>query len=441
MAVRTQLLLGFGALVLVTVATGATAVFALRTLTAGKDQVAQRFMRELGTAESVRFAAEHVVSTSRGYLLTGDPRYIERYHHARATLESLLTTLEHRMDEHSDPVAEVERAAQAYVRASERAIEKRKDMPDTHALVPYLEDVMQPARDQFDVAIQRLVTAERGELEHAFSESRMLARKVELLVSAATSLGVLLSLGLAVRVTRRLSDLFLKEQRAAHARDDILAVVSHDLRNPLSAILMGTTLLQQRLEGAQLRQAGIIRNAADRMKNLIEELLDVARIEGGAMTLRREQHEAACLIEDSARMFETRAVEKGVALIINAEPGALVWADSERILQVLSNLIGNALKFTPSGGAIEVEAARESGQVRFSVRDTGPGIAVDQLPHLFERQWQGQPGARQGLGLGLYIAKTVVEAHGGRIWVESTLGKGSSFFFILPAGVLVGLPV
>ena len=128
-------------------------------------------------------------------------------------------------------------------------------------------------------------------------------------------------------------------------------------------------------------------------------------------------------------MFEARTVLAATHLTVRAPAGAQVWADSQRLVQVLSNLVGNAVRFTPNGGEIAIEAERRGPALIFSVRDTGPGISSTELPHLFDRKWQSGREHSEGLGLGLYIAKTLVELHGGRIWAESELGRGSTFSF------------
>lgn len=444
MSFRIQLFIGFGAVVLVTLVTGTIAILALRKVTAGTDQVARRFMEQLGTAERARFHAEHLVATTRGYLLTGEGSYLEKYDRTLDSFNVLLAGLkENAQSDRQSFLAEVDAAARAYVAAAEKALDARGESSDPGAIVPYFEEVLKPARDSFDAAIRRLVEAERQAFDAALAGSRRLARRTALLMAISMSLGAGFGIALSWLVSRRVTGLFQREQlavqatrRAVQARDDVLAVVSHDLRNPLGTVLMGTALLQ-RSPGIEReperRQVDSIRSAAARMKHLIEDLLDVTRIEGGAFALRREACDGAKLIEEAVKLFQATAAEKQVRLSARAAAGAVAWADRERTLQVLSNLASNALKFTPEGGSVALEAELDPGGVRFTVRDTGPGISRDQVPLLFERHWQARRTGREGLGLGLYIAKSIVELHGGRIWVESRLGEGSAFFFVLPA--------
>ena len=230
--------------------------------------------------------------------------------------------------------------------------------------------------------------------------------------------------------------LFHEAQQATRARDDVLAVVAHDLRNPLNTVTMAVSLILETtpLERVQeRRQAEIVRRAADRMNRMIQDLLDVKRMESGRLTIDARPEQPGVLINDTVDMLRPLAMGSTIRMETNVEHNLpLVTADSARIQQVLSNLVGNAVKFTPRAGTITVCAERIDGEVRFAVIDTGPGIPAEQLPHIFGRFWQAKPSDRRGIGLGLAIAKGIVEAHHGRIWVESSVGLGSTFYFTLP---------
>jgi signal transduction histidine kinase len=215
----------------------------------------------------------------------------------------------------------------------------------------------------------------------------------------------------------------------------VLSVVAHDLRNPLNTMLMASQLLADTLpaESSARRQVAIVQRAGDRMNRLIQDLLDIKRLETGRLTLDLRPIGARALLLDAVEMLRSVASASALELVLDA-PNDLprVTADAHRVQQVLSNLIGNAIKFTPKGGRITVSAVSEDREVRVEVCDTGAGIPADQLPHIFGQFWQATRGDRRGIGLGLAIAKGIVEAHAGRIWVESSEGEGSSFFFTLP---------
>ncbi|MCK6586088.1 MAG: GAF domain-containing protein [Polyangiaceae bacterium] len=227
-------------------------------------------------------------------------------------------------------------------------------------------------------------------------------------------------------------------REAARAREDLLAIVSHDLRNPLGVVMMTSELLLRTggsdKQGEQIRkQAEKIRRAVERMNSLIGNLLDATRIQAGRFPVESKPQDITQLVGESLDMLRELAVPRGIQLTRQFDPGLPpVSVDRERILQVLSNLVGNALKFTPEGGSIRVRVAQADDHVLISVADTGSGIPDEYVPHLFERYWKGKRDGRTGTGLGLYIAKGIVEAHNGRIWLESRLGVGTTFYFTLP---------
>jgi PAS domain S-box-containing protein len=225
-----------------------------------------------------------------------------------------------------------------------------------------------------------------------------------------------------------------EREAAITMRDDVMGIVAHDLRNPLGTILMQASALHERAgDDRSSRSALMMERAANRMNRLIQDLLDITRIEAGRFTI-----EPTCL---STREFVAECVDAQRAQVVSASLEielqlgsnlADIWADPDRLLQVLENLIGNAIKFSRPDGRITVGArASERGDVLFWVEDHGVGIAQEHVPHVFERFWQVQNG-RHGAGLGLAIVKGIVEAHSGRVWVDSALGRGTTFFFTIP---------
>jgi signal transduction histidine kinase len=179
--------------------------------------------------------------------------------------------------------------------------------------------------------------------------------------------------------------------------------------------------------------------AARRMAHMISDLVDAASLETGTLSLDRHDSELRRVITDTLDLLQPLAEARHLRLSYELnEGGERAYCDRERIVQVLSNLVGNAIKFTPPEGTIRVVADGWGPMVRIAVSDDGPGIAPDQIPRIFDRYWhQAQRESSQGAGLGLYIAKGIVENHGGRIWVDSTLGRGSTFYFTLPGGAAV----
>jgi signal transduction histidine kinase len=223
---------------------------------------------------------------------------------------------------------------------------------------------------------------------------------------------------------------------AIEARDQVMGIVAHDLRNPLAAILLQAAVLRRRGAEPERRSrepVELIERSARRMSRLIRDLLDAASIEAGTLAVEFARVNAHQLVSDSATAQQPLASSASLDFRLDVENDLPeLWGDRERLLQVFENLIGNAVKFTGAGGGITVGAARRNGAVLFWVSDTGGGIAADHLPRVFERFWQARKEKRRGAGLGLPIVKGIVEAHGGRIWVESALGRGSTFFFTIP---------
>lgn len=226
-------------------------------------------------------------------------------------------------------------------------------------------------------------------------------------------------------------------QRAVRARDDVLATVSHDLRNPLGTIVLAADLVREQAlsqrDAVTVKQAQLIVRAARRMEGLISDLLDIATIESGHLSLRPAPTAVGPLLAEAMEAAQATVAEKGVKFEGEAsDPAVEVNCDKDRVLQVLANAIGNAVKFTPAPGTIRVGARRDGAFVRFSVADTGPGIPPDQLPHVFDRFWKGGDSSRAGRGLGLAISRGIVEQHGGTIEMKNRDGGGATLSFTLP---------
>ena len=231
--------------------------------------------------------------------------------------------------------------------------------------------------------------------------------------------------------------LYETAQRAIRMRDEVLGIVAHDLRNPLSTIVIQSQLMGRpgpEPERRTQRPGERIHRAALRMERLIQDLLDVSRMEAGLLMVQQGPVPAAQAVTDAVETQRSIAAGASLDLRVDVSPDVPdVLADRDRLQQIFENLIGNAIKFTDAGGSIVVGARHREGEVLFWVADTGRGIAPDDVPCVFDRFWQLQKGERRGAGLGLPIAKGLVEAHGGRIWVDSTVGRGSTFFFTIPA--------
>jgi signal transduction histidine kinase len=250
-------------------------------------------------------------------------------------------------------------------------------------------------------------------------------------ISADLVLFFLASLALAFII----ESLHVARARADAARDSrerVLAIVAHDLRNPLSTIKMTSALLQRPSVAPEAigSRLGTIDRAAARMESLIRDLIDATRLEQRALRVNVHREKVAPILQDVIAQFEPLARGKGIALESGVTAGeASILCDRERLLQVLGNLLGNALNFTPDGGRITLRVNELGDHIRFEVTDTGPGILPEHIPRIFERHWSA---SGQGTGLGLFIARSIVDAHRGRLWVETGPGRGASFFVTIP---------
>jgi signal transduction histidine kinase len=220
----------------------------------------------------------------------------------------------------------------------------------------------------------------------------------------------------------------------ARAREEVLGVVAHDLRNPLNLIQMTAELMldEDLPHPRKSEMLGIAIRAAKEMNRLIEDLLDTVRLQSGRLSLDVEDVSVDEIMRQAEVTFRPVAERRRVHFETAAQDGVTVRADPTRVSQIVGNLLGNAIKFTPEQGSVKLLATPQDAQVLFQITDDGPGIPADNMPHIFDSFWQARKSDRRGVGLGLAIAKTLVEAQGGKIWVESKVDHGSTFSFSLP---------
>lgn len=230
--------------------------------------------------------------------------------------------------------------------------------------------------------------------------------------------------------------LYATARRATRVRDEVLGLVSHDLRNPIGAIAMCARILREAppADAAQRdRMVSAISESAVWMQRLIRDLLDVTSIEAGHLAIERQPSVISTIVSGSTGLVMAELANGSLELRTEVEPDLpLINVDSDRIIQVLANLLGNAIKFTEAPGTITLRVQRAAEGVMFSVADTGVGITQAAQDQIFDRFWQERPAQQGGYGLGLAIAQGIVREHGGRLWVESTVGQGSVFSFIIP---------
>ncbi len=239
--------------------------------------------------------------------------------------------------------------------------------------------------------------------------------------------------------TRELESRNREVERANQLKSEFLASMSHELRTPLHTIIGFAELLAEQLEGPlndkQKRFMNHIHTDSIHLLALINDILDISKIESGRLGLRRENFDPGSVLEEALSSVRPQAAAKSIAIETGLSLPATIFADRLRVKQILFNLLSNALKFTPQGGKIRIEADLRKGVIEIAVSDTGIGIAKEQHEAVFDKFYQvgsTTKGVREGTGLGLAITKALVEEHGGGIWLESEPGKGSRFTFTIP---------
>ena len=309
---------------------------------------------------------------------------------------------------------------------------------------------LNPEHQLKDDALIKAVNDDLSELERLLgsniendtSTERTLARVLTNTVFLLSALGFIAFIGVMllafclIKALRQAELLRREAEDATSARDEILRIVSHDLRNPVNIVsIAGDQLADTTINEQERRKfVEVVQRATKRMNNLIQTLLDVGKTQSGTpFVLNVAPNDVASILAEACEFAQVEARSKSIKIVCENRAGAaVVNIDREKVLQVLMNLIGNAIKFTPSKGRVSISSSMVDGSCKFSLRDTGPGISPDEQSKIFDAYWQSRKTAHLGTGLGLAIAKRIVEEHRGRIWVESELGHGSTFAFMLP---------
>jgi signal transduction histidine kinase len=432
---------GFGLVMAITALTAISSALYARNASTRRELVLTAYATDLTSAYQAQLAAEKMVAVGRGYLLAPDDAALERFHEAEAQLDGSLDALDHvGVSAHERALlAQAKRSADHYRTMFDDVIESG-DQPGP-ARTEMLRDRLIPAREDLGARLEELVDHKR-DLQGA---ARTAAHRIDVgtfvFMASIGIAGAIVSLLLAWAFTKHLGQIYRREQdaaaranAAAAAKEDLLGIVAHDLRNPLGAIILKATLIGRKTDDAAARRnVESIAAIATRAEAFIQKLLDAASIEAGRLSVAWKRCVVADALATTMETFGALAAQKSVTLEQEIGRGDLAfWGDAERIGQVLANLVGNALKFTPAGGQVTIRAVESGFHTRIEVRDTGPGIASAHLPRIFDRFWKADAEGRQGTGLGLYIAKGIVERHRGLIWAESRVGVGSAFIFELP---------
>ncbi|MGN6105320.1 MAG: ATP-binding protein [Kofleriaceae bacterium] len=434
---------GFTAVTLVLVIGVVLSIRRIDTVISEQQAALRQQEARIALAERMRANGDAVLSAGRAYVISGDTDLLAHLEQAAAELGQDIRTLRGQSlsPREATTIGEIERAVSELEARQYPLLEERPKVQDSTELANRFEAEVFPARRRVRQALDRFVDQQSESIEQAYGAAVRAREHMQREFYGMIGLLTTMSLVIAAYFARQLAQTYRDEQdahqsarRAVAARDEVLGIVAHDLRNPLGAITLKADALREGAESERTRvQAESIERVAMRMESLIQTMLDVAALDGGRPPLELGSYEVEPLLRDTLEMLGSAAAARRIAISTRVVPPDLaVRADRERVLQLLSNLVGNAIKFTPPEGRVAISVEPVGDHARFAVSDTGPGIPPDHLPHIFERFWRHHRTSQSGVGLGLFIAKNIVEAHGGRIWVDSELGRGSTFLFTLP---------
>ena len=431
MRFRNQLAVGIGAQIALTTTTIVFAVVLLRTMVVDLHAATHTITSTSRVIRDLRSNADELVTTARGLMLTGDAKYEQKLAPLRKRLLQTVAPLE---------ASELTVAARAYTTAVDGAMAERHRIHDLAALEEIFERRLQPHRMQLEAAIS-VAEGALEEREHASARRiEVLADEARIILGITSAATIALALLLGVFAGRRLATQYRRVEDAEHAaataaaaRQELLDIVAHDLRSPLTTILLGLGAVREDVDSPHL---AAIERAAQRMQRLVDDLLDSARAERSGLELTIGPTTTREVLDLAAELFAGRAARAEIELQIDCPEDTRLEADRDRLVQILGNLIGNAFSVTPPGAPIVLGAHTTPAGIRFSVRDMGPGLSPEQRD-VFEPYRQGAASARRrgSLGLGLYIAKMLTEAHGGTIGVDRNADRGCTFWFELPDGV------
>jgi signal transduction histidine kinase len=435
-----KLLLGYGFALFAAFLIAVVSLLSLRSLERGITRVTDDIAPDLLEVNRLRTALDQEVTTSRGFLLSGDPTFLARMRAERANSITIARSLESDIDEPVGQklVADIVAAQHSHDRVLDQLLGMKANGESSKNIQRRFEADLQPRKLLLDRSVEKLRLHEQAMFDAARADVSDTVRTGIRLTLLIALVGIVVAAVRSFGLSRSLAKLYQEAQDSIRLREDLVSIVSHDLKNPLTAIQLNTSLLKRSSEPLVGRSVQGIETACSTMQSLISDLLDVARIEAGVLPLQGEIREIPELSAEVIEGFRPIAQSRAVELELLSEYGRGVrslasWVDPNRYQQILGNLVSNAIKFSPPNSRVRVEVSAVEKEVLVQVSDEGPGIPDQVLPVIFERFRQASGrDAQRGTGLGLYIARNLVAAHGGLIGVKSVLGRGSTFWFTLP---------
>ena len=422
------------------------AILSLDKIVEEKNNLVSVHAEELILAQKLNYEISRQLAAIPIYALSGDESVLVSLDSNRKDVANVLGMLKKRANDQKEKeqLNEIFLAEKNIHATAKVGVMMSRSGATARELSDYFNS-LRPLNDSRSLLslLESLVDNKTTEFKNAKIEDAKLSKRVLITLGVVSIICIIFAAFISSLIVKNIKQKKLNEEKMAYisnARKEIVDTVSHDLKNPLSSIKLGLQYIERKIfrnsgsldEDLSKRILTILRSV-DKMDKMISNLLDHTKLEAGKLVLESIDCELAGFTKEVVEQFRAVAESKNIKLSLELEQtGKVIFCDQTRVEQVLSNIIGNAIKFTPAGGEIHVMMSFKEDYVVISIRDSGHGMSKDQLEHIFDRYWQVPGTSKQGNGLGLAIAKIVVETHQGKIWAESELGKGSTFYFSLP---------
>ena len=434
----------------------------LRRIIETSNSVVNVDVRALVEIEKIRNLAESQIATSRSFFLLGSTSLFDQQKKDKKILAESLARFEKQFSLPQVPnhIKEIETTEQQLQEYFDQGMEYRAKQTESKIVGQYFQSKIGPLRDKINKSLDQIVDLHNAELERTRTQATEAAHSAEVQIPVGmawlTGLLAFLFSGISLLVLRMLAErvrktdernrLYQEAKKSVLIRDEVISAVAQDLKYPLSIISEMSEKMAQMTSPVALRESTeVIKSSVDVIDGITKDIVDQSHSEMGGMTLRLDQLGLDTVLDEARIMLHPLAKHRDIRLEFNSvNPPVLAFLDRERVLRVLSNLVGNALKFSPKNSKVVVKVRSDQQFVFVSIMDNGPGIPEKQLAGIFTHYWQAPKTAEQGAGIGLAIVKTIIEAHGGTVQVESHVGHGSTFTFSLPrrrpVGANIGKP-
>ncbi len=432
--------MAFIGLIILALAISVTAAYGLNETIKTSRSIVDNYAQDLIISERLRAEEEALVSASRGYLITKNHSFLARENEALEKFLKDLNTLksEDSPAEHRKLILAMETASGFYLKILNDFMSAHSDK-SLKILAKAFEINLQPRHDAFQASVLNFVRYTKKQLEEQKVLINQTNEKFLNIFVAVSIFAITLSIWLAAFILRSSSRQLRRTQDAVKIREEVVETVAHDLKNPIAAIkLSNDLLLFSALKNGNLTLADVqkrnknIDRALNRATAIINSLLDLTKLKNNSLTLEKKNVSLQGLLQEVFELFELATKEKNIQFELRqGDQLPSLFCDSERIIQVLSNLMNNAIKFSPAGSQITLGADPVGPDMVFYISDKGPGISEQEQKHIFDRYWQTDSSKKKGTGLGLAICRGIVDSHKGRIWVESST-RGSTFSFSIP---------